>query len=83
MTKDSQKAFQWTRQLFYEKSKKADSLLARKLNRKTQAKHIDTINSPKGSSHNTPDHIASIFSDYFTALYDHNPDINSPASNGP
>ncbi|CAH2276802.1 Hypothetical predicted protein [Pelobates cultripes] len=75
IAKDSQKALQWTRQLFYEKSNKADTLLARKLCLKTQTKHINKINLPKGSTYNIPNHIASIFSNYFSSLYDHNPDI--------
>ncbi|CAH2275421.1 Hypothetical predicted protein, partial [Pelobates cultripes] len=35
MAKDSKKALLWTKQLFYDKSNKADSLLARKLRQKT------------------------------------------------
>ncbi|CAH2330532.1 Hypothetical predicted protein, partial [Pelobates cultripes] len=62
MAKDSQRALQWSKQLFYEKSNKADTLLTRKLRPKTYNKRISKINSPR------------IFSQYFTTLYNHNPD---------
>ncbi|CAH2301948.1 Hypothetical predicted protein, partial [Pelobates cultripes] len=74
MSKDSQKALLWTKQLFYDKSNKADSLLARTLRQKTQTKRIDKINSPKGTTYDTPDDIAYIFAKYFTKLYDHKPE---------
>ncbi|CAH2314166.1 UDP-Gal:beta c beta 1,4- galactosyltransferase, polypeptide 1, gene 1 isoform X1, partial [Pelobates cultripes] len=73
MAKDSQKALQWTKQLYYEKSNKADTLLARRLRHKTLQKHIDEITSPGGRTHKDPDRIASIFVDYFSKLYDHKP----------
>ncbi|CAH2250623.1 endonuclease, partial, partial [Pelobates cultripes] len=71
MTKDSQRALLWTKQLFYNKSNKADSLLAHKLCQKTQAKNIDKIKSPRGTTYTTPDRIASVFAAYFTELYNH------------
>ncbi|CAH2300980.1 Hypothetical predicted protein, partial [Pelobates cultripes] len=70
---DSQKALQWRKRLFYEKSNKADTLLARNLHQTPQTKHINQINSPGGSTHDKPDRIALIFSQYFTSLYNHNP----------
>ncbi|CAH2253160.1 Hypothetical predicted protein, partial [Pelobates cultripes] len=46
------------------------------LRHKTQAKHIHKINSPKRSTYTTSDQIAATFSNYFTTLYDHNPDAS-------
>ncbi|CAH2276824.1 Hypothetical predicted protein [Pelobates cultripes] len=65
MSADTAKALQWTRQLFYENSNKADSLLARKLNRRAMHKKI---HSRDGKPQESPDQIAKVFQEYFSEL---------------
>ncbi|CAH2221287.1 Hypothetical predicted protein [Pelobates cultripes] len=73
MAKDATKALQWTKQMFYEKSNKADTLLARRLRKRQQAKQITTIHTPTGQPTDIPNKIAETFQKYFTDLYDHSP----------
>ncbi|CAH2251826.1 Hypothetical predicted protein [Pelobates cultripes] len=75
MTKDATKAIQWTKQTYYEKSNKADTLLARKLQRRTNHKRIDVIQTPDGTKHSTPTKIGEVFQKYFSTLYDHSPNL--------
>ncbi|CAH2293588.1 PREDICTED: uncharacterized protein LOC100487674 [Pelobates cultripes] len=73
MAKDSTKALLWSKQLFYDKANKADTLLARKLKQRTERKQITKINTPEGTLTEKPSEIAGVFQKYFEALYDHSP----------
>ncbi|CAH2221702.1 glucocorticoid modulatory element-binding 1 [Pelobates cultripes] len=73
MARDSKKVLLWTKQLFYEKSNKADSLLANRLRRKSLTKRIASIRAPDGHQHDDPTQIAEIFNRFYTRLYDHDP----------
>ncbi|CAH2330497.1 Hypothetical predicted protein, partial [Pelobates cultripes] len=69
----SKKALLWTRQMFYEKSNKADSLLANRLKKKRQRNRITVINTSDGQTQNLPEQIAETFTQFYTSLYDHDP----------
>ncbi|CAH2285993.1 Hypothetical predicted protein [Pelobates cultripes] len=74
MVQDSKKALQWARQMFYEKSNKADTLLDQILCQRQRAKHITKIRAPDGQLHNILSQIANTFQENYSSLYDHNPD---------
>ncbi|CAH2301940.1 Hypothetical predicted protein, partial [Pelobates cultripes] len=48
MKRDATKALLWSKQLFYDKANKADTLLAQKLRPRTAAKQIHKIATPNG-----------------------------------
>ncbi|CAH2313022.1 Hypothetical predicted protein, partial [Pelobates cultripes] len=73
MAKVLTKALLWSKQFFYDKANKADTLLARILKQRTAQKLIDKIATPDGSITEDPDKIAGVFQKYFTNLYDHDP----------
>ncbi|CAH2318724.1 Hypothetical predicted protein, partial [Pelobates cultripes] len=74
MAQDAKKALQWTRQIFYEKTNKADTLLARRFRQRQQSKHITQIQTPDGQLRTLPHQIATVFQDYYVSLYDHDPE---------
>ncbi|CAH2275805.1 Hypothetical predicted protein, partial [Pelobates cultripes] len=76
MVTDSARALQWTRQLYYEKSNMADTLLAPKLKCRATHKRIDKIKSPDGQKQDAPQRIADVFQGFFSSLYDHSPQIH-------
>ncbi|CAH2301254.1 Hypothetical predicted protein [Pelobates cultripes] len=73
MAADSTKALKWTKQMFYEKSNKVDTLLASRLRKRTQAKHITNIRTPSGHTIDIPTRIAETFQKYFSDLFDQSP----------
>ncbi|CAH2293344.1 Hypothetical predicted protein [Pelobates cultripes] len=69
MAQDSKKALQWTRQMFYEKSNKADTLLARRRRQRQRSKQITQIQAPDGQLRTLPHQTATVFQDYYASLY--------------
>ncbi|CAH2252456.1 Hypothetical predicted protein, partial [Pelobates cultripes] len=74
MAKDATKALLWTKQLYYDKANKADTLLARNFKQRHKNKQIHKITTPGGEITEDPDRIAKVFQNYFGTLHDHSPE---------
>ncbi|CAH2327298.1 Hypothetical predicted protein, partial [Pelobates cultripes] len=61
----------WSKQRFYEKGNKADSLLARCLKKRQENKTISKIRTRSGETTTNPEAIAQEFLQYYTDLYNH------------
>ncbi|CAH2295254.1 Hypothetical predicted protein, partial [Pelobates cultripes] len=62
----------WSKQRFYEKGNKADSLLARCLRKKQDQKKISKIKTQNGELSTDSEIIAREFLKYYSDLYNHN-----------
>ncbi|XP_063297700.1 adhesion G protein-coupled receptor F5-like [Pelobates fuscus] len=67
------KALTWTKQKYYEKGNKADSMLAKRLKHLTDSKRISKIRTSDGTLSRDPHTIGKTFQQYFTSLYNHTP----------
>ncbi|CAH2222917.1 Hypothetical predicted protein [Pelobates cultripes] len=65
---DTARALMWLKQKYYEKSNKADSMLARKLKHRIQSKQILQVRTPTGQTSDIPEQIGQIFQTYYTDL---------------
>ncbi|CAH2251574.1 Hypothetical predicted protein [Pelobates cultripes] len=68
---DTAKVLMWLKQKYYEKGNKADTMLARRLKKRTEAKRITSIRTNNGTLTDCPASIGKIFQDYYTDLYNH------------
>ncbi|CAH2315092.1 Hypothetical predicted protein, partial [Pelobates cultripes] len=75
---DTAQSMIWTKQTYYEKSNKTDSLLARTLRPRQERSHITAIKHPDGTTKSRPDEIAKVFEDFYKKLYNHTPDAHTP-----
>ncbi|CAH2325418.1 Hypothetical predicted protein [Pelobates cultripes] len=67
------KALACTKQKYYEKGKKAVSMLAKWLKSLTDTKQISNIRTPDGTTSDIPHKIGETFQQYFATLYNHTP----------
>ncbi|XP_063819155.1 LOW QUALITY PROTEIN: uncharacterized protein LOC135057187 [Pseudophryne corroboree] len=74
ITEKIDKSLRWLNQRFYEKSNKADALLANRLKARKALSSIVSLKDSNGNTHYKPSDINSIFKDYYARLY------NSPGS---